>query len=228
MKFAEEDYQYLSGNKFSTGYCLKLEGNTLYSRTETILRLVSGKRCIHIGCCDHIPVIEEKIKSKIWLHGILEECCTDILGIDINKKAVDYVNKKNLCKNKVYYADITETNFIEKIPNREFDYVLLGEVVEHLDNPVYFLKNMKENLRKYGFKGRYIITVPNAFCFLQNPVYKNAIECINTDHRYWFTPYTIAKIMIRADIKPEELYFACYGRVNNVSYCGDQIITVGI
>lgn len=32
-------------------------------------------------------------------------------------------------------------------------------------------------------------------------------EQINTDHRYWFSPHTIAKVMVRAGIRPEEVLF---------------------
>ncbi|GHV66146.1 hypothetical protein AGMMS49928_00110 [Spirochaetia bacterium] len=32
-------------------------------------------------------------------------------------------------------------------------------------------------------------------------------ENINSDHRYWFSPYTIAKVCVEARIYPEELLF---------------------
>ena len=90
---------------------------------------------------------------------------------------------------------------------------------------------MRTVLNEYGFMGKYIITVPNAFCFLKTSVYQEGIEFINSDHRYWFTPYTIAKIMIEAKIVPEELFFANYVRMGNEdiekSYQGDQIVIMG-
>jgi len=51
---------------------------------------------------------------------------------------------------------------------------------------------------------RIIITVPSALRFRNLNGMK---ECINTDHRYWFTPFTIAKVCIEAGIYPEKLLF---------------------
>jgi len=193
-----------------------------------LLALTEKKSCIHIGCCDHVPLIKSKIRNGQWLHGLLEENCTDVLGIDISQDAVNYVNDEQLSKQKVYCADVTASDFVDKIPSKRYDFVLLGEIVEHVDNPVLFLKLLKENMKQYGFDGQYIITVPNAFCFMRNPIYSQGKECINTDHRYWFTPFTIAKVMMQAGIKPEELFFVNYTNESNIiSYMGDQIIIIG-
>ncbi|NBH73145.1 class I SAM-dependent methyltransferase [Clostridiaceae bacterium] len=231
MKFTEEDYEYLRGEKFSSGYHLKLKNNAGFSRQELLINLVQGKNCIHVGCCDHIALIQDKAANRNWLHGELENCCTDVLGIDINQQAVDFVNEKGFSKRRVYCADVTSPDFLKKVPHKNYDYILLGEIIEHVDNPVWFLAKMRTVLNEYGFMGKYIITVPNAFCFLKTSVYQEGIEFINSDHRYWFTPYTIAKIMIEAKIVPEELFFANYGRMGNEdiekSYQGDQIVIMG-
>ncbi|GHV66149.1 hypothetical protein AGMMS49928_00120 [Spirochaetia bacterium] len=49
----------------------------------------------------------------------------------------------------------------KELENEKFDYAILGEVVEHVNDPVFFLKNIKENL-KDGVE-KIIITVPYAF-----------------------------------------------------------------
>ena len=98
MKFSAEDMQYISGKKFSDGYHLKLTENTLYNRNLTIVNLVAGFSVIHVGCCDHLPLIEDAIRRHTWLQGILDEKCKDVLGIDIrpclkNDTALYYFNK---------------------------------------------------------------------------------------------------------------------------------------
>lgn len=231
MKFTEKDYAYLNGELFSNGYDLLLNDTSVYARTDKIIDIVRGKACLHVGCCDHIPLIEEKIRQNIWLHGLLEANCSRVVGIDINKEAVDYVNQKKFTPNEVYYADITSSDFIHQIPsaNLKIDYVLLGEIIEHVDNPVLFLTSMKENMEKLGFQGEYILTVPNAFCMLRGGKYGQGIECINSDHKYWFTPYTIAKVMSAAGITPKELWFVNYaGYSIKDAYQSDQLIITGI
>lgn len=230
MKFTEQDYDYLSGKSFSNGYHLKLEENPICSRTSKIVELVKGSSCIHIGCCDHIPLIEKKIQERTWLHGLLERNCTDVLGIDINQEAVDYVNQHGFSAKPVYCANITAPDFAQSIPVglEKFQFILLGEIIEHVDNPTAFLQDARKNLEEQGFYGTYIITVPNAFCMMRGGVYANGIENVNSDHRYWFTPYTIAKVMISAGVLPEELWFVNYADYPiEKSYQSDQMIIVG-
>ena len=211
MKFSEEHYKYFEGTEFSTGYSLKLEDNLLKGRIETLLDIVRGKTVLHVGCCDHVPVIKEKIKAHTWLHGLLEQNCKKVVGIDIDKDAVDYVNENALSKQKVFCANITSGDFFDVVPREKYDYILLGEIVEHVDNPVDFLSKMHLITKDYvAPDGGYVITVPNCFCFLRSKSYRKGIEGINTDHRYWFSPFTIAKVLYRAGITPHELYFATY------------------
>lgn len=231
MKFTKKDYEYLNGRLFSNGYDLNLSDSAVYARTDKILDIVRGKSCLHIGCCDHIPLIEEKIRQNIWLHGLLEANCRHVIGIDINREAVAYVNQKGFASREVYYADVTSPDFCNQIPLAEsvFDCVLLGEILEHVDNPTLFLTSMKANMERLGFQGEYIITVPNAFCMLRGGKYGSGIECINSDHRYWFTPYTIAKVLTAAGITPIELWFVNYGRYAiREPYQSDQVIIAGV
>lgn len=230
MKFTKQDYDYLSGKSFSNNYHLKLGENPVCARMSKIVELVKGAYCIHIGCCDHMPLIEKKIQEGIWLHGLLERNCTDVLGIDINQESVDYVNRHGFSAKPVYCADITAPDFAQSIPVSfdKFQFVLLGEIIERVDNPTAFLQDARKNLEEQGFYGTYIITVPNAFCMMRGGVYANGIEIINSDHRYWFTPYTIAKVMISAGLLPEELWFVNYADYPiEKSYQSDQMIIVG-
>jgi len=228
MKFTEQDYAYLRGEKFSSGYDLELNDTALYARTDKIIELVWGKSCLHVGCCDHIPLIKEKISRKAWLHGLLEENCRRVVGIDINKDAVDYVNQEGFSAGEVYCADIAARDFALPGVDMKFDCILLGEIIEHVDNPSLFLRNVRENMEKQGFQGTYIVTVPNAFCMMRGGKYGRGIECINSDHRYWFTPYTIAKVLISAGITPKELWFVNYDRYAiQYAYQSDQLIITG-
>lgn len=220
MKFSEKDLSYLSGKEFSNNYNMLLENNCLYGREEKLLQIVKNKSVIHIGCCDHIPLIQKKVSEGHWLHKLLEDHCSDVLGIDNNETSVEYVNASGLVKKNVYCMDITSSDLSNiSFSYKEADYVLLGEILEHVDNPVDFLKSMKNNLAKWGFHGKYIITVPNAFCFQRTKFYLKGIEGINSDHRYWFTPYTAGKVMYQAGIMPEELFFVggcnCRSRICN-------------
>lgn len=222
MVIKEETVKYLSGEKFLVDYSFKLENNHLYDRIYQLKTILRGKKVLHIGCCDHLDIIEWRRENDCWLQGILDEICEDVQGIDINEEAIEYINSNNLCKRRAILADVTDSSFADILPkDLTFDYALLGEILEHVDDPVRFLTAMSENLKKVGFKGPVIITVPNGLAFARYLRYRPGYEPINTDHRYWFTPFTISKVMCRAGIVPKQLLFAS----NSVGGCGLNRIT---
>jgi hypothetical protein len=44
----------------------------------------------------------------------------------------------------------------------------------------------------------------------------NYREVINSDHRYWFTPYTISKILVSAGYTPEKIIFSNLNRLTRM------------
>jgi 2-polyprenyl-3-methyl-5-hydroxy-6-metoxy-1,4-benzoquinol methylase len=201
---------YLEGKRFDNYVELKIpfeNQNTLESRKTLLTRLVKGKKIIHVGCVDHLEIIDAKIASGDWIHKDLHESAARCLGIDIIKEGVDYM------KNKLGYSDVICHNLVTDAPaeiilNEQWDYIVLGEILEHVDNPVEFLTSIRN---KYGkVISKIIVTVPNAFN-LNNfrKAFKN-IEHVNSDHRYWFTPYTLSKVLTRSGIKPQKIYTSLF------------------
>ncbi len=196
---------FISGEKFSDS--LKVEINELFEETTRISLLkktATHKKIIHVGCVDHLPLIESKITNNIWMHGQLSEAASTIIGVDINKEGIDYLQLK-LDINNVVCADIT-TDDIPEINGQKWDYLILGEVIEHVDNPVYFLQAIREKYK--NIVNEIIITAPNIL--VKNRVLnmsKNSAEQINSDHKYWFSPYTLSKIISQAGYSNIKLDF---------------------
>lgn len=206
MKFNAEINKYLAGELFSSGIDIPFfdEKYPNETRLERIIKITKGKRVIHVGCADHLPLIETKIKNKKWLHGLLTESTAQCIGIDNNEEAVDYINHKLGIKN-VYLSDITIDKF-SVINDSRWDYMILGELIEHVDNPVAFLSEIREKYK--GKVDKILITAPNIFNILTiNDIRKN-VENINTDHRYWFSPYTLTKITLNSGFQNCELFFS--------------------
>lgn len=200
----EQYGEYLKGNLFNNGLKVKLFKNNLIFKNEFIKTISRGGKIIHFGFTDHLELIDEKIKKGLWLHKQLVDIAEKCIGIDINEKAVRYLKEKYKLED-IYVLNIVKDDIPIKIANEKFDYLLLPDVIEHIDNPVYFLKLLKNKFKNVN---KFIITIPNAFRwnnFKNN--FKN-IECINTDHRFWFTPYTIAKILTVSGFNIERIYFA--------------------
>lgn len=214
MNFDSDFYEYLSGKKFSCTYQMKISGQRVNrSRIECILNLVSGKKVIHIGCCDHLEFIKRRVrKEQYLLHDFLVQNCKSVIGIDNQWESVELFREK-IGFDDIYCMDLLQdgkalrSKLFQRVEkDGPWDYVLLGEVLEHIDDPVLFLQNILGVFR--GIANQIIITVPNAFAGQWRELAKENIEQINTDHRYWFTPFTIAKVMYQAGLMIEELNFA--------------------
>ena len=202
--------KYLTGELFSSGIFFPMNRNSkesTLSRVEYITQKSMGKTIVHMGCCDHIPLIDDKIKNNQWLHKRLTECATECIGIDIDKESLEYIKK--LGYTNVVYGDIFNDELLE-VTTKKWDLIILGEILEHTDNPVAFLSAL--HTRYKGNIREILITVPNGFS-IENfkGVFKN-IEYINSDHRYWFSPYTLGKILTLSGFSPTEFTFMQYGK----------------
>jgi len=206
MKFNKQSIEYIDGSKFSSTFEISFANEKFreQSRIEKVIELSKNKNLIHIGCADHLALIPQKIASGKWLHGLLTQHTAHCIGIDINQQAINYI-KSELNYNNVYtYADIDSNKDI--IASHKWDYVLLGEIIEHVDNPVAFLADLKENYK--DSVNKIIITAPNVFNLLTVNAIKKNKEAINSDHRYWFSPFTLSKVVHQAGYTNAEFYFA--------------------
>lgn len=226
MIYSERDLEYFKGERFKTQFDMRLTPNKLVSRLDCLKELCRGKNVIHVGCCDHVSIISEKVEKGIWLHGILDEQCEKLQGIDICDEAVNFCNQNNLCKMPILLDDCTSCT-VEGID--QYDIILMAEMIEHINNPVEFLEKTYKNFRTQGFRGKYILTAPNALGLIRRNIFKKGVERINTDHKYWFSPYTLAKIMMESGITPESCEFVQYasGNEEEESYMSDSILVIG-
>jgi len=195
MKLDSYIFNYLTGEKLSTGIKVKIPitDNIEEDRISFLVNMVKDKRIIDLGCIDHLDIIESKIRNNTWLHKRLVESSQFCIGIDINREGVDYIRR--LGYKNVYAGDILEDEEIrELILSQYWDLLVMGEVIEHIENPIFFLKKLREI---YKEKIKYLIlTTPNVFSLVHFKLaFLNNIEFINSDHKYYFSPYTLAKVM---------------------------------
>ena len=149
--------------------------------------MLETKKILHIGFADHLDLIDKRMKDGTWFHSHVMNAAKEAFGLDMDCTAVEYIKRSYNVPN-IYCGSVEN---VPKELDKEWDVVLIPEVIEHVDNPVTFLKSVKDNLR---FK-ELVITAPNALSFRNFVRAKSNLEQINSDHRYWFTPYTLAKIL---------------------------------
>lgn len=206
MKLSTKYTEYLNGSKFSKGISINISTVTddYRTRREIILGQTKGKKVVHLGCCDHVPLIEEKIAKQQWLHKLITESANVCVGVDIDRESIAFVKDKTGFDN-IHYGDVTSEDKLELLSNNKYDVMVMGEILEHVDNPVQFLEKIRQNYTDNI--SELLITVPNAFD-LDN--FENVMEhqeVINSDHKYWFTPFTLAKIATNAGYSVSEFFF---------------------
>jgi len=82
----------------------------------------------------------------------------------------------------------------KKLKNRNFDTIICGELIEHLENPYHLLRDLHHLLKK---DGRLIISTPNPFGF---PVFifelfRNKKYYYNKSHKYYFLPRWVNRLL---------------------------------
>jgi 2-polyprenyl-3-methyl-5-hydroxy-6-metoxy-1,4-benzoquinol methylase len=204
MQFEESVIPLLTGEKFENITNIRIEKrDIIYNRLDFLKNYLAGKRVIHVGCCDHIGLIEQKIKENTYLHKIITDVSSKCIGIDIDAEAVNFLNKIGY-SNAIHYDLVKDTN--TQVDGDSWDVIVLGEILEHVDNPELFLRTIHE--KYFQNCTEILITVPFAFSKENFFYIRKGIERINTDHRYFFTPFTLAKILTVAGFKTDSFYFA--------------------
>ncbi len=208
---------YLSGASFSNGlhFALTREvGDWRYrSRARLIAEEFRGKSIVHVGFVDHDPAsIMKKRKKGKWLHEQLVAVTTRCVGIDISEEAVRFV-RDELHVPDVHCADITAPEVAGILAGTEWDCIFLGEVIEHVPNPIQFLKAMVQNFAACGVRYRSVmLSTPNGL-YNERFQHMQQVERINSDHRYLFTPYTLSKVMTEAGLEVTSIRFCRNGMV---------------
>jgi methionine biosynthesis protein MetW len=77
-----------------------------------------------------------------------------IIGIDISQRAVDYVKKKGF---EAYKIDVLSDDFPKFLKNKTFDYIIMTEVLEHVQDPEKIILAIKNNFTKAIF-----VSIPNS------------------------------------------------------------------
>lgn len=213
MELTASTLPYIEGKEFKDMLPMKVkQAEGPQDRMDFVEGLIDGKSVLHIGCLDHVPLIQNRLNNNRWLHGRISQSASECLGIDINREGVDFVRSELQISN-VCYGDITDPNKIEEITSKCWDYVVFGEVIEHVDSPVLFLQKF---VSIYGsYIDRIVITVPNAFKASNIRLAFKSLEVINSDHRYWFTPYTIWKVVHQAGLQAESIQMCKFDHTGN-------------
>lgn len=154
--------------------------------SDWLLENVKDRTVLDIGAIEHNL---EYARLPHWKHRKLIEHARKVVGVDILEEYAEVLNKEGF---DIRVCDATSDKFL----GEKFDVVILGDVIEHVANPV---KLVEFAIRHVNDNGEVIIKTPN-------PYYTGSIKknlkgkpFVNLEHMSWITPTMMMEIARRAN-----------------------------
>jgi len=151
---------------------------------------VHDKSVLDVGVvCHEINNIEK------LLHHFIVNNSSHTLGVDILSEEI---KKLDAAGYNVTTCDAKSDEFLGEL----FDVVFMGDIIEHVNNPILLMEFGKRHLKKDGI---IIVSTPNPFHFpfvIQNMIQGTFVA--NPDHISWITPQLAAEIGRRAGLSLSE------------------------
>jgi SAM-dependent methyltransferase len=126
------------------------------------------------------------------LTGIRDRAA-QVFGHELNRIEIAY------CRDR-HNLDVSDTPLNERFQFGSFDYVLLMFVLEHIGEPLEFLRYLKQFLKPTG---KLIILVPNVedalLQFFSIPAFAGFYFCI--EHLFYYSPKTIRELFDRTGLE---------------------------
>jgi hypothetical protein len=193
--------RYLSGESFTDDLPYKPEiVSHPQPRGDVLTHWVAGRRVLHVGFADHVPLIASRVSDGSWLHARLTRNASECHGIDINPKAVE--TARGLGFDNVHVLDIFSPDAPRAVANWRVDLVMVPDVIEHVPDPAAFLQRLVHCLPSAEF----VVSVPNALSLRNAIQAATGVERINTDHRVYFSPFTLLKVLWQAGLEATSLH----------------------
>ena len=168
------------------------------------------ERTAHLGCTDW-PYTEHRLAKGELLHERLLRL-GDVTGIDIDREGIDRLSELMpgapfLCLDIAAGAPAAHRG--------AYDLVLVAETLEHVPDPVSFLRGCRELLREDGIL---CVTVPNACSPKIGIRTLFGRERVHPDHFVYYSPRTLERTLRSAGFASESMasYFAVPSRFGEV------------
>lgn len=128
-------------------------------RRHFLIKLIKDKKVLHIGCAES-PMALSRIKDGSHLHLQMLRVSRELWGIDLDSAALRLLasfGANNLIEGNVYEMEMMN------LPT-DFDIILAGEILEHLDNLAQFLTQLRAVCSSEALL---VLTTPNAYSLKQ-------------------------------------------------------------
>jgi 2-polyprenyl-3-methyl-5-hydroxy-6-metoxy-1,4-benzoquinol methylase len=175
-------------------------GNLRYVDRPAFIRdICRGKSVLNLGCADATRV-EKAVNATDHIHVVISQVAARLVGVDLNQTGLDKLKASTGLKDLVCYD-------VEKIGELApqlgaFDVVVVGELIEHLNNPGLMLGGIRKLLKEGG---KLVLTTPNAMSvkfFLHGLLRRRDVS--SDFHTVIFSFKTLAQLLDRYDYEPQQ------------------------
>lgn len=168
-------------------------------RRATLIRKIipKSRKILEVGSGDGFFL--EKMKSYGY----------EMTGIEVSKQ-------RRIKSRKITNVKVLDIDLVENVPNvGSFNGIALFQVLEHIRDPINFLKNISKLLKP---RGKLIVEVPNFndFQIKLNDAYRD--WQYQRAHIHYFTPNILKNVFTRAGLKVKVMGVQRYSIENMFSW----------
>jgi 2-polyprenyl-3-methyl-5-hydroxy-6-metoxy-1,4-benzoquinol methylase len=164
----------------------RIKVSTEAEKNLIIPGLCKGLSVLDVGCVGQ----DYDYDNPLWLHNLIKSSSASLDGVDIQEEGIRLLREKGY---SVFSAEDLS------ISVRSYDIIVMSDVIEHVNDPVGFLKFYA------GFLvpgGKILITTPNAHGIrnFTSILIRNSYS-VNPEHTLWLCPKTMLEIASRAGLE---------------------------
>lgn len=159
-------------------------------RLSYVASLCCENVVLDIGCLDETALV--KRDTKYWLHGRLSATARQVIGIDASA-SIPAEGIRTGPHSTIFRGDGTNPS-LSDAQSRSIDMIVAGEFLEHIEDPLVFLRNVK---RRFGGK-EMILTTPNGVGFANTFLGVFGREAQHPDHTQIYTYKILHTLCVRA------------------------------
>lgn len=179
----------------------RLDVSRPVDRISWLAAAARGKQVLDLGAMDE-TAYESKLRSGFWLHEEVARTAMRVIGIDsstlIPAEGINTFPNARIEKVNVHELG----SWLDRV-EFEPEIIIAGELLEHLENPLNFLRMLKCEAKLAG--KTLILTTPNATAFHNCLIATLGMESTHHDHLSIFSYKTLWTLMSRAGLDEWEI-----------------------
>lgn len=162
-------------------------------RVTPVVELAKGRRVLNIGCCG-----SDALASPLTVHRRIAREASYCVGVDVYEAGVE---KMRADGERVFLANGESFDLDEK----DFDLVVLGDIIEHVSNPGLVLDNSNRHLKDGG---SLVVSTPTPFALpLMLRIIRRGSFQVNSEHVTWFDPVMLTCLLARSGFEAEQVFW---------------------